>query len=264
MLISFNTVAAILVSLILVWFIGRRVFGNEKGSARPDMALLKQLLAYGLKFYVSILASVLIFRADLLIVNHFRGANEAGVYAVASQFTFLLIMLPGVIASLLFPRVAAQQHRAADYAAQVTRHTSFVMIVICIVAAAFSFALPLVYGLRFADATMQLLIMLPGVYFISIESVLVQHFTGTGLPRAIPWFWVITVIVNLALNLALVPAWGAWAAAVNSTVSYALIFFLVTAYFCQKTGYRPLTLFLPQKSDMRDLYTRFRGRTFAR
>jgi O-antigen/teichoic acid export membrane protein len=263
MLVSFNAAAAIVVSLILAWFIGRRVLGKEKGSARPDLALLKQLLGYGLKFYVSILAGVVIFRADLLIVNRFRGANEAGVYAVASQFTFLLIMLPGVIASLLFPRVAARQHRAADYTAEVTRHASFVMIIMCLAAAAFSFSLPLVYGARFADATVQLLIMLPGVYFISIESVLVQHFTGTGLPRAIPWFWVITVAVNLALNFALVPAWGARAAAVNSTVSYALIFFLVTAYFCRKTGYGPSALFLLRKSDVHDLFARFRRRAFA-
>jgi len=41
--------------------------------------LLKKMLGYGVKFYVSIMASVVIFRADLLIVNHFRGAGEAGV-----------------------------------------------------------------------------------------------------------------------------------------------------------------------------------------
>src|SRR6266571_1333575 len=262
-LVSFNTAAAIIVTLILVWFLGRQVRGTEAGSIRPDIALLKQLLAYGLKFYISILASVVIFRADLLIVNHFRGANEAGVYAVASQFSFLLMLLPGVIASLLFPRVASRQHRAADYTAEVTRHTSFVMIIICIAAAAFSVMLPLVYGPRFADATVQLLVMLPGIYFISIESVLVQHFTGTGLPRAIPAFWVITVIANLVLNLALVPAWGARAAAVNSSASYALIFVLVTMYFCRKTGRPPFALFLLQKSDMHELLARFRRRAFA-
>jgi len=261
-LVGFNTGATIAVSLLVVWLVGRRA--QESGRLRPDFNLLRRMLAYGLKFYVSIVAGVVIFRADLLIVNRFRGANEAGVYAVASQFSFLLLILPAVIGSLLFPRVASRQHRAAaEYTVEVTRHTSFVMVIVCLGAAAASFALPLVYGHRFADATVQLLILLPGMFFVSIESVLVQHFNGTRLPAAIPGFWIVTMIVNLGLNLALVPAWGARAAAANSSLSYALIFILVTSYFCRKTGYRPVQIFLLQKNEFRDLFARFRGRVFA-
>src|SRR5439155_8929507 len=148
---------------------------------RPDFPLLRKMLRYGGKFYVSIIAGVVIFRADLLIVNHFRGAAETGVYAVASQVSNLLMMLPGVIATLLFPRVASQPDPRGEFALRVTRHTSFLMLIICAVSAAGSFLLPLVYGVRFADAVVQLLILLPGVYLVSIESVLVQHFTGTVL-----------------------------------------------------------------------------------
>lgn len=261
-LVSFNTAAAIVVALLLVWSVGRLI--RLSGSRiRPDGRLLQQMLAYGLKFYVSIVAGVIIFRADLLIVNHFRGATEAGVYAVAAQFTFLLIMLPGVIAALLFPRVAARQDHTAAYTLEVTRHAVFAMLLICILTAAASFALPIVYGREFGDATIQLLIMLPGVFFISIESVLVQHFTGTGLPAAIPVFWIVTVAANLGLNLALVPVWGARAAAVTSTISYGLIFIFVTVYFCRKTGRAPLEIFLLRKQELRELFARVRRRAVA-
>jgi O-antigen/teichoic acid export membrane protein len=118
--------------------------------------------------------------------------------------------------------------------------------------------LPLVYGASFAEATTQLLILLPGVYLVGLESVLVQHFTGTDLPAAIPGFWIVTVVVNLALNLALVPAFGARAAALNSTLSYALIFVLVAWYFCRKTGRRPSEIFLPRAGDVRELFARVR------
>ena len=46
---------------------------------RADLALLRRMIFYGLKFHVSILAGAIIIRADLLVVNHFRGAAEAGV-----------------------------------------------------------------------------------------------------------------------------------------------------------------------------------------
>jgi O-antigen/teichoic acid export membrane protein len=260
-LVWFNQAAAIVVSLFVIGFLVR--ITRRGGPRGVDVTLLKRMLVYGLKFYICIFAGFIIFRLDLLIVNRFRGAQDAGVYAIASQFSFLLIMLPGVIASLLFPRVASREDPAA-YAVDVTRHTSFVMLIVCLGGAVGSFALPLVYGARFADATIQFLILLPGVFFISLESVLVQYFTGTGLPAIIPWFWIITVAVNVGLNLAFVPVFGARAAAINSTASYALIFFLVAVYFGRKTGLNPLLVFAPRTNELRTLIAKLQRRAFAK
>ena len=44
-----------------------------------------EMLRYGSKFYISLAASLIILRADLLIVNFYRGAAEAGVYAISTQ-----------------------------------------------------------------------------------------------------------------------------------------------------------------------------------
>jgi O-antigen/teichoic acid export membrane protein len=258
-LVSFNTAATVVLSAAMLWAIGRLVARQkERMRFRPDGGLFKSALTYGLKFFIPLVAAILIFRVDLLIVNHFRGAAEAGVYAVASQVANLLTMLPGVIAMLLFPRVASYQDPRGGFAIQVTRHVSFVMLIMCVVVAAGSFLLPLIYGARFADATVQLLILLPGVCLIGIESVLVQHFTGTGLPVAIPVFWLITLATSIGLNLALVPVFGARGAAVTSTISYALIFLLVAVYFCLKTGRRPVEIFLLRGREFRNLLTQVR------
>ena len=256
-LVSLNTLAVVILAFVMIALVTReQARQKERNPYRPNFPLLKRMLRYGGKFYISIFAGVVIFRADLLIVNHFRGTAEAGVYAVASQVSNLLMLLPGVIATLLFPRVASDPDPRGEFAIQVTRHASFAMLLMCVAAASSSFALPLVYGPRFADAPIQLLIMLPGVYLVSIESVLVQHFTGTGLPVAIPVFWLITMALNLGLNLALVPAWGARAAAATSAVSYALIFILVAVYFCIKTERRPAEIFLLRRSELRRLLAR--------
>jgi O-antigen/teichoic acid export membrane protein len=258
MLVSFNTAAAIVLSLGMLWVIWRMLTGQARRAYRPRLLLLKEMLAYGLKFYTSIMASVVIFRADLLIVNHYRGTEEAGVYAVAAQVSFLLMLLPGVIAMLLFPRVATDQDQRGKFAILVTRHTSFVMLMMCVAAAAGSFLLPLIYGPRFADATIQLLILLPGIYLVGIESVLVQHFTGIGLPVAIPIFWAVTLAVNIGLNLALVPAFGGRGAASVSLISYTLIFVLVVFYFCVKTGNKLSAVFLLRRHELRDLFAMVR------
>ena len=235
-LVALNTVASILVSIVIALLLvisGKRLVQSKW---RADMALLRRMIGYGLKFHISILAGAIIIRADLLVVNHFRGAAEAGVYSVASQFALMLMLLPGVIATLLFPRVTSEQDPSGETTCLVSRYTTLIMFLCCLAAVPLSLLLPLIYGPAFSDATKLLLILLPGVYLMGLESVLVQHFTALGLPRAIPLYWVATLALNLVLVFALVPRYGAQGAAIASSISYAAIFGLVALHFHTSTG----------------------------
>ena len=236
MLVTLNTAASILVSIVVSSLIAISAKSLARSEWRADLVLLRRMIGYGIKFHVSILAGAIILRADLLVVNHFRGAAEAGVYSVASQFGLLLMLLPGVIATLLFPRVTAEQDARGETTCLVTRYTTLVMFLCCLAAVPLSLLLPLVYGSAFSDATSLLLILLPGVYLMGLESVLVQHFNALGLPRAIPMYWVATLVLNLLLVFALVPRFGAQGAAIASTISYAAIFALVALHFQTSTG----------------------------
>ena len=254
-LVVMNTAAAMLVGLvviILIWMGGRRL---SHSKWRPDGSLLTQMIRYGIKFHISILAGAIIFRADLLVVNHFRSAAEAGVYSVATQFGMLLMLLPGVIATLLFPRVTAEQDARGETTALVTRYTAFVTFFCCLAAVPFSFLLPLIYGAEFTAASRLLLILLPGVYLIGLESVLVQHFNALGLPRIIPFYWVVVLAINLFLVFSFVPRMGAQGAAVASTVSYALIFAFVTRQFLASTGRSFSSVFILRRSELRQLFS---------
>ncbi|HEU4766737.1 MAG TPA: polysaccharide biosynthesis C-terminal domain-containing protein, partial [Pyrinomonadaceae bacterium] len=235
-LVILNTAAAWFVSLIVAVLIVIAARKLARSQWRPDPSLLARMIRYGIKFHISILAGAIIFRADLLVVNHFRGPDEAGVYSVATQFGMLLMLLPGVIATILFPRVTAEQDARGETTALVTRYTAVVTLVCCLAAVPFSFVLPLVYGNEFREATRLLLILLPGVYLVGLESVLVQHFNALGLPRVIPIYWMVTLVVNLVLVFVLVPRFGAQGAAIASTISYVLIFALVTRQFLTTTG----------------------------
>jgi O-antigen/teichoic acid export membrane protein len=235
-LVTFNTIASVLVSIVVASLLVISAKRLAQSQWRADVALLRRMIAYGVKFHISILAGAIILRADLLVVNHFRGAAEAGVYSIASQFALLLMLLPGVIATLLFPRVTAEQDARGETTCQVTRSTTLIMFVCCLAAVPLSLLLPFVYGAAFADATKLLLILLPGVYLMGLESVLVQHFNALGLPRAIPIYWLVTLVLNLVLVFGLVPRFGAQGAAIASTISYATIFALVALHFQTCTG----------------------------
>ena len=240
-LVSLNTAASVFIGFLisaLVLAYGTKL--KDKLAWRPDLALFGRMIRVGVKFHISILAGLLIFRADLLVVNHYRGPAEAGVYSVASQVAMMLMVLPGVIATLLFPRITAEQDASGETTCLVSRHTAFVMFFCCLAAAPLSYLLPVLYGPAFSDVSVQLLILLPGVYLIGLESVLVQHFSAAGLPRTIPLFWLATLLTNIILVFAFVPRFGARGASFVSTISYSLIFLLVAIYFRTSTG-RPLS-----------------------
>jgi O-antigen/teichoic acid export membrane protein len=234
-LVKLNALTSILVGVVVAALLvatGKKVLGSQW---RGDAALLRRMIAYGLKFHISILAGAIIFRADLFVVNYFRGSAEAGVYSVATQFSLLLMLLPGVIATLLFPRVTAEQDPRGETTSAITRQTAVIMFLCCLATVPVSFVLPWVYGPAFSGVTALLLILLPGVYLVGLESVLVQHFNALGLPRRIPIYWLVTLVVNLVLVFTLVPRLGAQGAAIASTLSYALIFCLVAWHFRAST-----------------------------
>jgi O-antigen/teichoic acid export membrane protein len=249
-----NTVTWIVVGLVIALMVRHNVKKTAAKAPWFDSEMFSRMIRYGIKFHICVVAGIFIVRADLLMVNKFRGSTEAGVYAVAGQMANLLMLLPGIVATLLFPRVAAEPDPRAHLTMRVTRHIAFVMFFVCLAAVPLSFALPLIYGPSFATSTYQLLILLPGVYLFGIESVLVQHFTGMGLPGMIPIFWVITLVVNLVSNLLLIPMYGATAAAVVSTFTYALIFLLVAIYFRAKTGNHLASALLLRREEAQQLF----------
>lgn len=257
-LVTLNTLAAAAVALLIavLVFTSRR---DESSRWTIDRSLFVLMFKYGIKSHIAILAGALIFRADLLVVNHFRGADEAGVYSVASQFAMMLMLLPSVIATLLFPRVTAEQDKSGATTCLVARATTLVLLLCCLAAVPFSLLIPIVYGSAFSDSSTQLLILLPGVLLVGIQSVVVQHFAASGFPKAVPAFWLVTLAFNIVLVFGLVPKFGARGAAAASTFSYCMISALIITHFCRVTGRSLSEVFLVRRTELTPIVNAGKG-----
>jgi O-antigen/teichoic acid export membrane protein len=251
-LVSLNSAASVFVSwvVVLVTVVAIKRRKEQAQSWAGDVSLFARMMRYAARMHLQTVAGLLLFRSDLLIVKYFRGAAEVGVYAVASQVALLLMLVPAVISTLLFPRVAAEKDPTGALACRITRHTVVVMLVICALAVPALFALPLFYGAQFSDATMQSLILLPGVFLVSIAGVLSNHFSAMGLPITVPLFWIITLVMNVAANLMVVPIYGARGAAFTSAASYALVFVLISLYFRVRTGQSLRRVFIVNRPEL--------------
>lgn len=251
-LVIFGAVANVIAGIAITAMLAHDAHTLD-GPWKFDAAVMREMFRYGLRFSIAMAAGLVILRGDLLIVNYFRGSGEAGVYAVATQIATFLHMMPNVISTLLFPRTAGAQDESGRMTCRVTRHAVFIMLVLCIASIPLSFVLAVLYGPGFSQVPMQFLILLPGIFLLGIETIQVQHFTGLGLPRIIPVFWIGVMLLDLTLNFALVPRLGAYGAALSSSVSYVVIFILVAACFRARTGIGLREAFVLRGSELRQL-----------
>lgn len=247
-----NLGAAAMLGIVAAVYV-TRLAGGDRPAFLPDRRLFGEMMQNGSRFFVAIAASLVMLRADLLIVNYFRGSGEAGVYSVATQASMLLLLVPNVISSMLFPKVTEERDITGDITCRVTRHAVVVMLAIGLLAVPSVFILPIVYGSAFAEVPWQFLIMLPGIILFGIESVLVQYFSSLGLPKAIPIFWVTVVAVSIALNMLIVPRYGAMGAALVSSISYSIMFILVAGYFRIRTGKALGETFVASFAEIREM-----------
>lgn len=249
---AFNVALSFVFGFLVV-----RASRETDGPLAYDANVMREMLDYGSRFFVSLLAANIILRGDLLIVNYYRPASEAGVYAVATQASLFLHMIPNVISTMLFPRTSASQDESGEMTCRVTRHSFFLMIFLCLAAVPAAFLLPIFYGPAFADAPMLFVLLLPGVFLLGIETIQVQHFTGLGLPRQIPIYWVTVMVLCVALDVVFVPTFGAFAAAVVSSVSYGLMFVLVAILFRKRTGRSFSEMFIIRRDEIVGLVRSF-------
>ena len=258
-LVLLNTATSIFVSLLLAFLIWNRI-RNQTGKNRlaPDQGLFRQMMRFGLKINVMNAALALVLRSDVLLVNYFRGQSEAGVYAVAGQWSLLLIMFPNVVGTMLFPNIALRKDDSGAFTARVTRHASVLQLLICAFAVPTAFILPFLYGASFSPATYQFLLLLPGAYFIGLQMILSQHLVGIGKISLLPFFWVFTLLLNVTLNLWFIPRFGGIAAAWVSSTAYLAIFLLTLMNFRKQTGQTIADLFFPKSEDFRNLRARLK------
>lgn len=241
-----NAAVAILTGVLFYRFLRSR---TEKINWRFDSGLLRRTLRFGIKGHILWVATFLVYRLDLLFVNYFRGSAEASVYAVATQCTLFLLLLPHAVSHILQNRVAATQDEGGEFTCRAARFTSVLLLAACILTVPGAMLLAKIYGRAFADLPFLIWLLLPGVFFVGVQAVLAQYFVGTGLPWKLPTFWVAIVVLNITLNLFAIPVYGSRGAAVVSTACYLIVFFIVFAFFKLRTGHSLREVFVLRRSD---------------
>ncbi len=256
-----------LLSLCLTLLAIHRAFGL---GPQFDLRHFSSAIRYGLRIQVGSIAQAVAYRLDYLLVNYFLGVTATGLYVAATNLAEAVWLLPSAIATALLPRVSGTDRAAAR---AVTARTCRIVLVTSLISGLAMFLaagllLRFLYGHAFAGAVVPMRVLLAGTVALSVQRILANYFIGQG--RA-DWFQrtvVLAMVANVLLNLYLIPRaeWGITGAATASAVSYTASALLLSALFSRWTGCSMAELFLPQRSDIRDIFgrlERLRGRSRA-
>jgi O-antigen/teichoic acid export membrane protein len=215
-------------------------------SVPLDAALARRMLGYGLRAYVAIVVSFLVIRLDLLLVNGYLGATEAGLYSVAATIADGMFVLPMVVALNLFPRVA--RSGTHEQTAEVFRSLAVLYGAVCLLTIPLAQAIPLVFGEAFEGSISLYYWLLPGIFCLGMLTVLAHHFAGRGYPREAAAIWFVGLALNIAINVAFLPGRGAWVASLASSIAYAVLLALHLWLFVREAG--SLGVLRPRASEI--------------
>ncbi len=220
-----------------------------------DKKLVLKLVKYGLKAYFGNIAQFLNYRLDIFLVSAFLSPVDVGYYSVSVGIAEKIWMLPGAVSTILFPRVSnVDSSTANDLTPKVVRTTFFVVIVFSIFL--FIFAKPIIkilYGKDYLPSILPLLMLLPGIVALSVSKTLTADLAGRGMPQFGAYSSFVSLVLNLPINLVLIPKWGISGAAFASSVAYICATIVVIYYFLRKSNGNFFKLIFIQKEDIKDL-----------
>jgi O-antigen/teichoic acid export membrane protein len=204
---------------------------------RPSAAVLRELLAGGLRLHPNYVGAALITSSSVLIVSHIAGAAATGQFQLALQLVTAILVLPQAAAIVVFGRVASLGPDAAwrDQRKVVVLVTA---VVAGVAVAGFALApqlIPFVFGKRFSPAVEMLQVLLLATIGMSVANAMAPQWIGRGLFGLMSAVTLALGAANIVLLLLLVPSHGAIAAAWSLVGIYAvaLIFQLGMAAHCE-------------------------------
>lgn len=215
------------VAMAIGWAVGTAMVavGLRRESVTPspgfDRSYLRAAAAFGRHVQLAQLLLVLSMRADILVLQALRGADEVGIYSVAITMATLAAFPAMAISAATYPRIASLGE-PAEYTARVVRlSVAAAVLAAGVLLPVIPIATPLAFGRGFSSAVAPALALLPGMILYSLQIAVARGRSAQGEPRLLASTLAVSVTTMVALDLALIPSLGTVGAVIASVVSSA-------------------------------------------
>jgi len=196
-----------------------------------NSVLAKKLLAYSWPLIISGIMVALYMKIDQIMLQNMKGVRESGAYATVASLSEAWNFVPTVIVTSLFPAILNARRDDIDRYKKRMQHLYDLMVYLSVpVAIIITFASPLIYKLykpEYAYAAPVLSVHIWSGVFVflgaaSTQNLIAENYNKITFIRA-----GFGAIVNIVLNLVLIPHMGMMGAAIATLIAYASAVFLI-------------------------------------
>jgi O-antigen/teichoic acid export membrane protein len=192
--------------------------------SREALTAVRPYLAYAALTFGTTALTQVTQRIDVLLVLVLRGTREAGLYAVASQFSDLLLVFPAALGYVVFRRGSTSTAKHWEEALRSIRWTATAGVAVALVIEVYaSEIVQALFGERYEPSVVAVRLLLPGIVLLSVQSVISAYVASRGRPRVVLFAWLSGATFGVVADLIVIPTAGIRGAAVVSTLSYGLV-----------------------------------------
>jgi O-antigen/teichoic acid export membrane protein len=201
-----------------------------------DPIFIVNWLVQGLPFAATFAITTIYFKIDVPILALLRGHAEAGLYVAAYKPFEALLFIPVSMLSVVFP-VLATSDRARDgrLAWAVSRfYKALLALGLPIGVGTFMLAGPLRFLYSYPESEAALQVLALGIPFMFVCNAFIGALNAIDRQLTFTWAALVSMVVNVALNLALIPRFGylgaSWATVLTEVAIVAMGWFLTARH----------------------------------
>ena len=215
----------IIYGLFFIFYYSKH-FGNiRKWTFNKSVA--KTIIISSLPLMFSSIFIIIYSRIDQVILKNYINAEAVGLYSSAVSLSEVWYFIPTMIVSTLFPSIInSQKNDNYAYGKRIIKLTLFLVAVSSFIAIVGTiFAKPilhLVFGLGFIEAYKVLQLYIWSGVGISLGTIIIQFLIAEKLSYIILYTSIIGMIINVSLNLYLIPQYGIVGSAFATLISYTV------------------------------------------
>jgi len=192
----------------------------------PDFGEFKELASFSVPVSLTSLGAFALSYIDILALGAILSPSEVGIYGAASPASRLAMAFATALYASVLPSVSelkGEKSRVREVAGYSTRVAFFVLLAVTLLMLAFSEQLILhLFGNAYLGAVEPFRILLIGTFFFGFYTLNSSIFQGMGMPGLPMRILLFAALLDLALNLLLIPPYGIEGAAIATSVSLGL------------------------------------------
>lgn len=221
-----------MVILIGATIMARARLGLRAERMTPSAAMVRQVLGVAGPMAVVSVCSYLVAYVDVLLLKWFVGDREVGLYALGYQIFTLVIQVGALWIVAALPAHAVEHARGTSetvVSPLVLRRVAYAWTAaMLLLAAGAALGLGTVFGARYEAARGPLVLLIAGTPLLAGYFVTVPLLVAAGRAKRLAAVSLAGLLINVGLDLALMPEHGFWAPAIatgaqNAVVATALL-----------------------------------------